>query len=89
MTDQQFDNLVKIACDELSRKDSGIFEAIETKDYYDLSPKLKHRMNRLFRVHVGGNTIPHPEVDNWFERLRAKIIKKALSLNFKPIIRIK
>lgn len=89
MTDQQFDNLVKIACDELSRKDSEIFEAIEPNDYYEFSPKLKRRMNRLFRVHVGENTIPHPEVDNLFERLRAKIIKKALSLNFKPIIRIK
>ena len=88
MTSQLFNNIIRKACERNMQNDIENFMLHDSKDN-EFSSKLKRRMNRLFRVHVGGNTIPHPEVDNWFERLRAKIIKKALSLNFKPIIRIK
>ena len=40
------------------------------------SRRFKIRMNRLFREHVGGTYIPHPEVDNIFERIRSKIVVK-------------
>lgn len=42
----------------------------------ELSVKLKKRINRIFRERVGAkNRIPHPEVDNAYERLRSGIVR--------------
>ena len=41
-----------------------------------LTKRHKRRMNRLFRERVGGKFIPHPDVDNFWERLRSRIIVK-------------
>ena len=38
------------------------------------SKKFKKKMNRMFREKLGIMRIPHPEVDNFFERWRSKIV---------------
>ena len=35
-----------------------------------VSKQLKRRMNRYFREELNFKNIPHPEVDNFFERAR-------------------
>lgn len=51
-------------------------------DYYDSLPKPeisvrgRRKINRLFREIVGSSKIPHPEVDNYYERIRSKIVRK-------------
>ncbi len=40
------------------------------------SKRHKIRMNRLFRERVGGTFLPFPEVDNFYEKLRSKLIVK-------------
>ena len=39
-----------------------------------LSKRHKIRMNRLFRERVGGTFLPFPEVDNFYERTRSKLV---------------
>ena len=36
----------------------------------------KIRMNRLFRERVGGAFLPFPEADNFYERVRSKLVIK-------------
>ena len=51
-------------------------------DYYnslpkhEISMKGKRKINRLFREIIGSTKIPHPEVDNYYEHIRSKIIRK-------------
>ncbi len=40
----------------------------------EFSDRFKRKMNRVFRERVGTEKIPHPEVDNTYERIRSKII---------------
>lgn len=42
---------------------------------YELSDRFKKKMNRLFREQVGIMKIPHPEVDNLYERARSAIVR--------------
>lgn len=42
------------------------------------SKKFKKRMNRLFREQAGIKKIPHPEVDNLYERIRSWVIRAVL-----------
>ena len=44
------------------------------KEKVVLSKKFKRKMNRLFREKLGIDRIPHPEVDNFYERLRSKLV---------------
>lgn len=37
------------------------------------SKGFKRKMNRLFREEAGIENIPHPEVDNLWERMRSRI----------------
>ncbi len=85
MTTQQFDEIMRIACKEYVLKDNEVFKAIEIKDDYEFSVRLKRRMNRLFRIHVGGDNIPHPDVDNRFEKTTTKIVEKVLKFKYKLI----
>ena len=39
-----------------------------------LSKRHKIRMNRLFRERVGGSFLPYPEADNFYERVRSKVV---------------
>ena len=51
--------------------------AEETGDIEIPPPSKRHkiRINRLFRERVGGDFLPFPEVDNFYERARSKLIK--------------
>lgn len=44
----------------------------------DFSDRFKIRMNRIFREQAGIKKIPHPEVDNLYERVRSSIIRAFL-----------
>ena len=50
----------------------------EMKDIETPPPSKRHkiRMNRLFRERVGGTFLPFPEVDNFYERVRSKLVIK-------------
>ncbi len=58
-------------------------------DYYNSLPKPeisvrgRRRINRIFREIFGGSHIPHPEVDNCYERTRSKIVRKINVLKHK------
>ena len=41
----------------------------------EFSDRFKIRMNRVFRKQEGIKNIPHPEVDNFYERVRSGIIR--------------
>ena len=43
------------------------------KEKVVLSKKFKRKMNRLFREELGIDRIPHPEVDNFYERFRSEL----------------
>lgn len=44
----------------------------------DFSDQFKIKMNRLFREKAGIKNIPHPEVDNLYERVRSSVIRAYL-----------
>lgn len=46
----------------------------------NLSNRFKRKMNRVFREEVGTKKIPHPEVDNIFERIRSGIVRMKKSV---------
>ena len=46
-----------------------------------LGKRHKIKMNRLFRERVGGTFLPFPEADNYYERVRSKLVIK-LKTNF-------
>ena len=50
----------------------------EIKDMETPPPSKRHkiRMKRLFRERVGGTFLPFPEVDNFYERMRNKLVIK-------------
>ena len=50
----------------------------EIKDMEIPRPSKQHkiRMNRLFRERVGGTFLPFPEADNFYERVRSKLVIK-------------
>ena len=39
------------------------------------SDRFKIRMNRIFREQAGIKNIPHPEMDNLYEKIRSGIIR--------------
>ncbi len=39
----------------------------------EFSNRFKRRINRKFREYVGFDDIPHPDVDNFFERFMTKV----------------
>ena len=41
----------------------------------EFSDRFKIRMNRIFREQAGIKNVPHPEVDNLYERIRSGIIR--------------
>ena len=54
------------------------FDLINEEELNDIEISKHHKiqMNRLFRERVGGTYIPYPEVDNFYERVRSKIVIK-------------
>ncbi len=50
------------------------FDNLEDIEIPPYSRRHKIRMNRLFRERVGGTFIPYPDVDNFYEKARSKIV---------------
>ncbi len=50
----------------------------EIRDIEVPPPSKRHkiRMNRVFRERVGGSFLPFPEVDNFYEKARSKLVIK-------------
>lgn len=66
-------------CALLEAADSEIRKIEEKiKDIEIPPPSKRHkiRMNRLFRERVGGSLLPFPEEDNFYERIRSKLVIK-------------
>ncbi|MBQ7125347.1 MAG: hypothetical protein IJO00_03180 [Clostridia bacterium] len=54
-------------------------EFLEETEDIEIPPRSKRykiKMNRIFRERVGGTFLPFPEADNFYERVRSKIIVK-------------
>lgn len=49
----------------------------------ELSVRARKKLNRLFRETVGSSKIPHPDVDNYYERARSKVMRKFKLIIFK------
>ncbi len=59
--------------------DAKIREAEEENVDIEIKPPSKRhkiRMNRLYRERVSGIYLPFPEVDNFYEKVRSKLIVK-------------
>ena len=56
--------------------DIKIEDKINDIELPPLSRRHKIRMNRLFRERVGGTFLPFPEADNFYERVRSKVVIK-------------
>ena len=54
-------------------KDIEYYESLPPPE---ISVRAKKRLNRMFREVVGSSNIPHPDVDNCYERIRSNIIFK-------------
>ena len=52
----------------------------EPKDPYN--KRFKKKLNRLYREEVGTKKAMYPEVDNWYERTRSRIVR-AIRVRFK------
>ena len=60
-----------------------IEEEINDVELPQPSKRHKIRMNRIFRERVGGTFLPYPEADNFYEKVRSKVIVK-LKINEVP-----
>ena len=58
------------------------FEYYESLPKPELSIRARKRLNRLFREMVGSSKIPHPEVDNLYERVRSYFLRRIRVLKF-------
>ena len=87
-TESENRELFKSALSEaLENKFNLIVEAQSDSKVRSPSKRHKIRMNRLFREQVGGDFIPFPEADNYYERIHNKLVMK-LKMK-KIIVRIK
>ena len=50
---------------------------------HQISVRGKRKINRICREIFGGSHIPHPEVDNLYERIRSKIVRKINQIKHK------
>jgi hypothetical protein len=53
-----------------------VFDFEEKNEMMPFSRRHKIRMNRFFRERVGTSSLPYPEADNLFERIRSRIVIK-------------
>lgn len=69
------EEILKEAVKDSFRQDMEKLE--EETRHIDATPNktFKRKLNRLFRERVGTNKIPHPEVDNAYERVRSCFIR--------------
>ena len=54
------------------------FDEIDIPQNEEIKYSFRHkiRMNRLFRDEIGSTRLPFPEADNFYERIRSKIVVK-------------
>lgn len=58
-------------------------------EYYEslpppkLSVRARKKLNRMFREIIGSSNIPHPEVDNCYERIRSFFVRIINVLKYK------
>ena len=73
MSDEVFDRLLYEA---LKMHIENI--KVESSDIEIPTPSKRYKigMNRVFRERVGGDFLPFPEMDNFYERVRSKIVIK-------------
>lgn len=81
MSDQEkmMEAILKEMMSEYTAQDITAFEEKFQKQsgtHFRVSKKFKKRINRLFREQLGIKCIPHPEVDNAFERTRSCLIHR-------------
>ena len=69
--------------DAMDLKIRKIEEEINDVELPQPSKRHKIRMNRIFRERVGGTFLPYPEADNFYEKVRSKVIVK-LKINEVP-----
>lgn len=87
-TESESRELFKSALSEaLDDKFNTIVEAQSDSKMPSPSQRHKVRMNRLFREQVGGSFLPFPEADNFYEKIRSKLVIKLKPNKF--IFRIK
>ena len=65
----------KNKCHKVNEISVIIYGGVKMEDFSD---RFKIRMNRVFRERAGIKNIPHPEVDNLYERVRSSIIRTYL-----------
>jgi len=76
VSDERYDEFDRILRETVR---SRLQKLLEEPDYTERPPATKRhkiRMNCLFRERVGGSFLPFPEVDNFYERARSKIVIK-------------
>ena len=61
-------------------KDMEYYESLPQPE---ISTRGRKNLNRFFREIVGSSNIPHPEVDNSYERMRSFFARKIKVLIFK------
>lgn len=70
-------------------KDIDISEIFDDLDDFDslpmpeMSVRGKRKKNRIFREVFGSKNVPHPEVDNIYERTRSFFARKIKILKYK------
>ncbi len=70
---EYFKRALAEAIDAKIREDEEKSKDIEIKPP---SKRHKIRMNRLCRERIGGSYLPFPEVDNFYEKVRSKLVVK-------------
>ena len=76
-TENESRELFKLALSKaLDDKFNTIVEAQSDSKVQPPSKRHKTRMNRLFREKVGGDFLPFPEADNFYEKIRSKLVIK-------------
>lgn len=64
------------AMDKWDKTEAEKFINLDISNLPPPSHRHKIQMNRLFREQVGGTFLPFPEEDNFFEKIRSKIVVK-------------
>ena len=72
----------------IPNKNEVIIMDNELEDYESLPPpelsvRARKKLNRMFREIVGSSNIPHPEVDNYYERIRSFFVRIINVLKYK------
>ena len=76
MSNESRELFMSVLADVVNSEALEIEEKIKNIELPPPSKRHKIRMNRLFRERVGGTFLPFPEADNFYERVRSKLVIK-------------